>query len=162
MDYARYFALAGLKLDSTAAEAPGAYAGVDAHTEELPVSAMPVGGGRGAGRGGGGRGRGGAPLTRLVVTDVAAESPGALAGLKAGDVILEVDGAPATAVVLNDALTAKKAGDLVKLRTSRAGSEQELVLTLAGNTKKTYSLTSMTEFTPAQSAILNDWLRKAQ
>jgi predicted metalloprotease with PDZ domain len=163
VNYAKYFALAGLKLDSTAAEAPGAYAGVDTHTEELPLSATPVVGGRGVARGGGGgRGRGGAPMTQLAVTDVAVGSPAESAGLKAGDQILEVDGAAATAVLLNDALMAKKAGDKIKLRISRGGSEQEMEVTLVGNVKKTYSLSPMTGVTTAQSGILNHWLRVVQ
>jgi predicted metalloprotease with PDZ domain len=162
VNYARYYALAGLKLDSTAVEAPGAYLGVDTHTRELPPSAMPAAGGRGGARGGGGggRGRGGAPLTQLAVTDVAAGSPAEVAGLKAGDLILDVDGAVApTALVLNDALTAKKAGDRIKLRISRGGSEQEIEATLVGNVKKTYSLSPLAGVTSAQSAILNNWLR---
>jgi predicted metalloprotease with PDZ domain len=167
VNYAKYFTLAGLKLDSTAAEAPGAYLGVDTHTEELPPGAMPPAGGRGAARGGGGggggRGRGGVPVTRLTVTDVAAGSPAESAGLKAGDQILQVDGAVATtAVVLNDALTAKKAGDKMKLRISRGGAEQELDAALVGNTKKTYSLSAIAGDTAAQSTILDHWLRPAQ
>jgi predicted metalloprotease with PDZ domain len=182
VDYAKYFALAGLKLDSTAAEEPGAYLGVDTHTQELPPSAVPVGGGRGAagggragqaigaaaggaarGGGGGGRGRGGVPMTQLAVTDVAAGSPAEAAGLKAGDLILEVDGsAAATAAVLNDALTAKKAGDKIKLRISRGGPEQQIEATLVGNVKKTYSLAPMAGVTNAQSGILNSWLRAGQ
>jgi predicted metalloprotease with PDZ domain len=165
VNYASYFALAGLKLDATAVEAPGAYLGVDTHTQELPPSAGPAGGGRGARGGGGpggggGRARGGAPMTQLMVTDVAAASPAEAAGLKAGDVILEVDGSAApTAVVLNDALTAKKAGDKIKLRISRGGSEQAMEATLVGNVKKTYSLNPVTGGTAAQSAILTNWLR---
>jgi predicted metalloprotease with PDZ domain len=156
VNYGKYFALAGLKLDLTGAEAPGAYLGLDTHTEELPPSAMPVGGGRG------GRGRGAAPATQLEVTDVAAGSPAESAGLKTGDRLLQVDGATATAVVLNDALAAKKAGDTIKLRLSRSGSEQEMQATLVGNVKKTYSLSLMAGATTAQSGILNHWLRAAQ
>jgi len=156
VNYAKYFALVGLKLDSTASEAPGAHLGVDTHTEELPPSAMP-GGGRG-----GGRCRGGAPTTQLMVTDVAAGSPVESAGLKAGDQILQADGAAATAVLLNNALTAKKAGDKLKLRISRGGAEQEFEVTLVGNVKKTYSLSAMAGVTTAQSTILNHWLRVAQ
>ena len=156
MNYGKYFALAGLKLDSTGAEAPGAYLGLDTHTQELPPSAMPVGGGRG------GRGRGAAPATQLEATDVAAGSPAESAGLKAGDRLLQVDGAPATAVALNDALAAKKAGYTIKLRISRSGSEQEVQATLGGNVKKTYSLSLMAGATTAQSGILNHWLRAAQ
>jgi predicted metalloprotease with PDZ domain len=168
VSYAKYFALAGLNLDSTAADAPGAYLGVDTHTQELLPSAMPVGVGRGAARGGGGgggggRGRGGAPMTRLAVTDVAAGSPAEAAGLKAADQILEVDGVAApTAVVLNDALTAKKAGDKIKLRISRGGSEQEIEATLVGNVKKTYKLSPMAGVTTAQAGIINRWLRAGQ
>lgn len=102
-------------------------------------------------------------MTQLAVTDVAAGSPAEAAGLKAGDLILEVDGAAAaTAVVLNDALTAKKAGDKIKLRISRGGPEQEIEATLVGNVKKTYNLSPMAGVTPAQSGILNSWLRAGQ
>ena len=119
VSYAKYFAMAGLKLDSTAAEAPGAYLGLDTQTKEVPPSAVPAGAGRG------GRGRGGAPATQLVVTDVAAGSPAESAGLKAGDRLLEVDGGAATAVALNAVLAERKAGDKIKLRITRSGSEQE-------------------------------------
>jgi S1-C subfamily serine protease len=101
-------------------------------------------------------------MTQLAVTDVAVGSPAESAGLKAGDQILEVDGAAATAVLLNDALMAKKAGDKIKLRISRGGSEQEMEVTLVGNVKKTYSLSPMTGVTTAQSGILNHWLRVVQ
>ena len=156
VNYAKYFALAGLKLDATAAEAAGAYLGLDTHTQELPPSAVPAGGGRG------GRGRGAAPMTQLVVTDVAAASPAEAAGLKAGDRILEVDGTAATAVALNSTLTAKKAGDPVKLRISRGAAEQEVQATLVGNVKRTYSLAPMAGATAAQSGILDRWLRAGQ
>jgi S1-C subfamily serine protease len=102
-------------------------------------------------------------MTQLAVTDVAAGSPAEAAGLKAGDQILEVDGAAAaTAVVLNDALMAKKAGDKIKLRISRGGAEQEMEATLVGNVKKTYSLSPMAGVTAAQAGILNSWLRAGQ
>jgi predicted metalloprotease with PDZ domain len=153
VNYAKYFALAGLKLDSTAAEAPGAYLGLDTDTQELPPSAAPAGSGRG------GRGRGAAPATQLLVTDVAPGSPAETAGVKAGDRLLEVEGAAATAVALSAALTEKKAGDKIKLRISRSGAEQELQATLAGNVKRTYSLSQMAGVTTEQSGILNHWLR---
>jgi predicted metalloprotease with PDZ domain len=156
VNYAKYFALAGLMLDSTAAEAPGGYLGLDTHTQELPPGAMPAGGGRG------GRGRGAAPATQLVVTDVAPGSPAESARLKVGDRLLEVEGTAATAVALNAALAEKKAGDKIKLRISRNGLEQELQATLVGNVRKTYSLSPMAGVTTAQSGILNHWLRTGQ
>jgi predicted metalloprotease with PDZ domain len=101
-------------------------------------------------------------MTQLAVTDVAAGSPAESAGLTAGDQIVQVDGAVATAVVLNDALMAKKARDRIRLRISRGGAEQEKEVTLVGNVKKTYSLSPMAGITTAQSGILNHWLRAAQ
>ena len=154
VNYAKYFALAGLKLDSTVADAPGAYLGVDTQTEELPPSLMPNGGGRG--------GRGAAPATRLVVTDIAAGSPAEAAGLTPGDAILQVDGAAATAVALSEALRARKSGDRIRLRIARGGAEEDIEATLAGNVARTYKLDLLAPATPAQSAILSDWLRASQ
>ena len=86
VDYARYFALAGLKLDvATEEDAPGGFIGVDTDNQTIPPAEMP------AGRAGRGGGRGGAPAFRLVVTDVAAGSPAASAGLQAGDRLVDVD-----------------------------------------------------------------------
>jgi predicted metalloprotease with PDZ domain len=153
VDYAKFFAFGGLKLSWTETNAAGAALGLDTHTEELPPSAMP------SGRGRGGRGRGTVPMTQLLVTDVAHASPAELAGLQTGDRILEVQGTEATAVALNDALAARKAGDTIKLRISRGGSEHEVQAIVAGNVQKTYSLSPMPAATSAQSTILNHWLR---
>ncbi len=155
VDYARYFALAGLHLEWTFKDAPGASLGLDTHTEELPPGEAIAGGG-------GGRGRGGAPPARLVVTDVAAGSPAEGAGLKPGDIVVQVDGAPASAATLSAALLARKAGDTLRLRIHRGGAEQEVEAALAGNAARTYQLSPAAEATPAQAAILRDWLRVAQ
>ena len=146
VDYARYFALAGLKLETTAEDAPGGFIGLDTDNQAIPADEMPVGRGRG--------GRGGAPAFRLVVTDVAAGSTAAAAGLKAGDRIVEVDGAPATAPVLNDAINAK-VGAKVKLHLMREGAAVEVEVDVAHNVKKTYRLDG------TGSAMLDSWLRKA-
>jgi carboxyl-terminal processing protease len=97
----------------------------------------------------------------LAVTDAAAGSPAAMAGLKAGDRIVEVDGAAATATVLNDAIDAKKPGEKIKLHVLRDGSALDIEVDVARNVKKTYRLSPVDGATPAQTAILNDWLRKA-
>ena len=129
VNYAKYFALAGLKLESKSAEAPGAYLGVDTHTED-------------------------ARPPRLIVTDIAAGSPAESAGLKPGDVIRQVDDAAATAAVLSTALLNHKAGDKLRLKIARAGADQELESTLTGNVAKTYTLSPT-----SPSEIRNDWLR---
>lgn len=162
VEYAKYFALAGLKLEATSETAAGGYIGLDTHIREIPPSEMPAGGGRGGrgGGGGGGRGRGGAPAFQLMVTDVAAGSPAEIAGLKAGDRISDVDGTAATAAVLNDAINGKKAGEKIKLHVWRDGAEQDVAVEVAGKVKKTYRLSQAEGATAGQNGILNSWLRK--
>jgi predicted metalloprotease with PDZ domain len=148
VDYARYFALAGLKLEAMAEEAPGGFIGLDTDNQAIPADEMAPGVGRGRG------GRGGGPAFRLVVTDVAAGSTAASAGFTAGDRIVEVDGALATAPVLNDAINAKVGGK-VKLHVMRDGAAIDLEVEVAHNVKKTYRLEG------TGSAMLDSWLRKA-
>jgi predicted metalloprotease with PDZ domain len=150
VDYARYFALAGLKLTVSTADAPGGFIGLDTHTEEIPPNEMPAGAGRG--------GRGAGPAFRLIVTDTVADSPAAQAGLSPGDRIVTVDGAPATATALNAAI-AKGPGQTVTLRISQAGSEREVNVPIGGNTKKTFHLERQSP-TPAQQRIFDSWLRR--
>jgi predicted metalloprotease with PDZ domain len=157
VDYARYFVLAGLKLDSTTEDAPGGFIGLDTDAQAIAPAEMPASAGRG-GRGG----RGGTPAFRLVVTDVAANSPAASAGLKAGDRIVDVEGTAATASVLNTAINAKKPGDKIKLHVSREGSPVELEVEVARNVKRTYILSPADGATAAQNEVLNAWLRKAE
>jgi predicted metalloprotease with PDZ domain len=102
MDYAKYFAWAGLEVSAKSAEGKTAWLGVNLQAREAG----------------------------LAVTDVAAGSPAESAGLHTGDWITEVDGtAKPTVKLLSDALTAKKPGDRMKLK---AGDrELEAVLALS-------------------------------
>ena len=111
VDYAKYFALAGLRLTAAAQDAPGAYLGVNTHTQD----------------------------GKLVVTEVTAESPVESAGLRAQDQILEVDGTKATPKSLNDLLAAKKPGDRIKVRISRNNAVEEVEVGLGKNVKRSYS-----------------------
>jgi predicted metalloprotease with PDZ domain len=91
VDYAKYFALAGLELKFTAEDAPGIYWGGNVQTRN----------------------------GKLTVTSVDAVSPADAAGMRAGDEIAQVDGAAASAKALSDALAAKKPGDRLRLTGSR-------------------------------------------
>ena len=95
-----------------------------------------------------------------VVTDVAAGSPAASAGLKAADRIADVDGAAASAPVLNDAINARKPGEKIKLHVVRDGAPIEVEVEVARNVKRTYRLAAAAGATAGQTAILDDWLRK--
>lgn len=153
VDYARYFALAGLRLDAQTENARGGFIGLDTHNREVPPQEMQSGGRRG--------GRGATPEMQLIVTDVAAGSPAAKAGLRAGDRIVDVGGTAATAKVLNDAINATGPGATLRLRVSRAGAELDAPVQVARNVKKTYHLSPEASAKQSQTAILNSWLRKA-
>jgi predicted metalloprotease with PDZ domain len=101
MDYAKYFAWAGLEVSAKSAEGKTAWLGVNLQAREAG----------------------------LAVTDVAAGSPAESAGLHAGDWITEVDGtAKPTVKLLSDALAAKKPGDRMKLKAGDRVLEAVLAL----------------------------------
>ncbi len=153
VNYAKYFALSGLKLEAKTEAAAGGSIGLDTHTEEIPPNEMPPGRG--------GRGRGAALGLRLIVTDTETGSPAADAGLQPGDRIVDVDGTAATAVVLNTAINAKKPGEKISLHMVRAGKEMTVEVEVAANVKSTFQLPVAEGATPAQVEILNTWLRRA-
>jgi predicted metalloprotease with PDZ domain len=153
VNYAKYFALAGLKSETKSEVAPGGSIGLDTHTEEIPPNEIP--------QGRGGRGRGATPALRLIVTDTAIESPAARAGLQPGDRIVDVDGAAATPVVLNTAINAKKPGEKITLHLLRAEKEMTVEIEVAPNVKNTFQLSVAEGASPSQLEILNTWLRKA-
>ncbi len=132
MDYAKYFDYAGLRVEIATEEAPGAYLGINTRTDD----------------------------DGLTITDVAAGSPAANAGLSAHDRIVSLDGAAANPKSLNDRLTAKTPGDTVKMRYVRNGTTQEVEIVLGKNMKATYKIAAADQPGRLQAVILKDWLRK--
>ena len=132
IDYAKYFALAGLEVKAAVEGAPGAFLGLDTRTNS----------------------------GKLLVTGTTAGSPAEAAGFAPGDQILEVDGVPATTKILSDQLAAKAPGEKIKLRFSRGDKAQDAEVSLAKSTKVTYTIRAIPNPDPLQAAILKDWLRK--
>lgn len=154
VDYVRHFALTGLRLQQTTEPAPGGFIGLHTSTQEIPPAELPP---TGAGRGG----RGGAPVLRLTVTDASPDSPPAKSGLQAGDRIVSVDGAPASATALHSAIQGKSAGQSLVLRIVRGGApEREITVPVARNFKRTYGFVPAELPTAEQTAILQSWLSK--
>jgi predicted metalloprotease with PDZ domain len=151
VDYAKYFALAGLTLNVASADAEGGAIGLDTHSREIPPAEVP------AGRGG--RGRSSGPAFQLIVTDTVPGSPASLAGLQSGDRIIDVDGTAATPSALHNAINGTKPGDKITLRLSRGGAEMTLAVDVVHNSKKTYTIALAEGASPAQNRILNAWLR---
>jgi len=134
VDYATYFAYAGLEVTTTAEDAPGAYLGLNTQTRD----------------------------GKLVVVSASAGSPAERAGLVAQDQLLEVDGVPATPKVVNDMLSARKPGDTATLKISRKDAGLAVQVTLGRNTKQTFRIGPVASPSAQQSAILKDWLRQAR
>jgi predicted metalloprotease with PDZ domain len=135
VDYAKYFAYAGLQVVDKPSEAPGAFLGVNTHE---------AGG-------------------KLVVSGTSEGSPAAKAGLVEGDEILELDGARAGTKVLSDLLAAKKPGETVKVRFSRGGEARDaeardVEIALVANVKHNYTIERVADPTPLQASILRSWL----
>ena len=134
MDYAKYLAYAGLRVETAEEAAAGAFLGVNTKTQD----------------------------DGLIIADVASASPAQNAGLAVEDRILTLDGAHATAKSLNDLLSAKKAVDKIKVQFSRKGATQEVEIVLGKNSKRSYKIAPMDALSALQSDIGNDWLRTRQ
>ncbi len=134
MDYAKYFAYAGLGVETTAEDAPGAYLGVNTRTLDDGLS---------------------------IVT-VAPDSPAQSARLAVTDCIVTLDGAPATAKGLNDLLAAKKPGDRIKVQLRRGDARRDVEIVLGKNKKYTYRIQPIDNPDPQRSQISQDWLRDRQ
>ena len=154
VDYAKYFAYAGLQLETTSQEAPGAYLGVNTHTLNVPPNRATAADGRG--------GRGSALETALMVTGVTSGSPADRAGFKPEDQILEVEGLKASPKVINELIMVKKPGETIHVNVSRGGVVQILPVQLGQNAKQTFSFRPMPNPSAVQAAILKDWLRTTQ
>ncbi len=134
IDYPKYFALAGLDIDVTPDVAPGEgkgpYLGLNIRMME----------------------------GKLGIASVLAGSPAEKAAVTEHDEILQVEGAPATAKALNDALIARKPGDKLKLRLSGRDVEVEL----GANPGRSFKIQPSANPTPRQAAIYKDWMRNQQ
>jgi predicted metalloprotease with PDZ domain len=131
VDYAKYFAYAGFDVRFTSNDAPGSSIGLNTQLR----------------------------AGKLVVSGLTAGSPSVVAGLREADVILEVDGVPATPKALNDMLAKKKSGDTTTLKISRNNAPVEIVITLGKNTVRKYEILSLPNASSPQIAVRRDWLR---
>jgi len=164
VNYAKYFAYAGLNLVETKHDAPGAYLGIDTHTEELSPDAS--GPETASHHRWGPSNR--ATEVRLVITSITPGSPAEAAGLRAGDEILEVEGRKATPQVINDLLmphessvpgvATKQPGDKITIRISRSHVTQDVEVALGKNFTRTYTLQPVNHPTALQRDILKSWL----
>jgi predicted metalloprotease with PDZ domain len=137
MDYAKYFAWAGLAVTATATDGKGLWIGANLQSRD----------------------------TGLLVTDVVPASPAAGAGLRPDDLIIAVDGtSKPTVKLLSDTLAAKKTGDTVTLKVTNSitlrPAEQELRVQPFTTPQWTYAIQPLPTPTAEQKLIADAWLGK--
>ena len=130
IDYARYFAWAGLDIDVQPREQPGAALG--AETDERDHS--------------------------LVITRVEPDSAASRAGLSKDDEILAIDGARMNGRNLSDLLKVSSPGQGVRLLISRRGRTREVDVVLGARRERSFRLSPMKSPDPLQAAIRKSWL----
>ena len=129
VDFAKYFAYAGLKVDTELRGRPGAYLGADMANNGTVISRVEV------------------------------DSPARASGLSAQDQILGVDGSPLGNRKIDDILKTKKPGDTIKLLLTGANRFKEITVTLGTKMERSFKLAPIDNPTPLQAAILKDWLK---
>ena len=139
VDYAKYFALAGLKIDTELRGQPAAYLG-----------AVIGSGGRG------GRGSS-APNEAQVISRIDFDSPASHAGLSVQDEILAIDGV--RVVNVNDALHGRKPGDRIRILVARDNRTGEIEVVLGTKMERSFKIERAENPTPLQSSILKDMLK---
>ena len=146
VDYRKYFALAGLDIDTELRAQPGPYLGA-------------VFGGAGAMAPAPGAGRGAAdnPASH-VISMVVYDSPAEHAGLSARDEILAIDSSPLAGRTVDEILKTRKPGDKMKIVIGHHDEIREIGVVLGSKMQKSFKIQPVGNPTAIQAAILKDWL----
>ncbi|MCF0057600.1 M61 family metallopeptidase [Dyadobacter sp. CY356] len=131
LDYVKYFNYAGLNIDVTPKQLPGAYLGIKAKLQN----------------------------DSLVVSSVDWDSPAWKAGVRRGNVILDVNGAPASEASIAYIYNDKKAGDKVSLNLIKNDTKIAYPVVLGTKSERSFSITPVPDPDKLQSAILKDWVK---
>src|SRR5262249_11203666 len=143
VDYGKYFAFAGLKIDTEMQAQPGAWLGAE-FGGPGGVAAAP----------GAGAAAAQANSTSHVISRIDYDSPAARAGLSAQDEILAVDGTPAGARPITDVLKAYKPGDRVKLLVGHHGEVKDVEVVLGSKMQRSFKIQPATDVDAGQAGIL--------
>jgi predicted metalloprotease with PDZ domain len=131
IDYQKYFAYAGLAIDTEPTEVSGSFLG--AVTQDQGGNA--------------------------VVSSVEWDSPASRAGLSAQDEILAVDGVRVTTQALADLLGSRKPGDRIRVTLARLGLVREVEVVLGKRMDRSYHIAPLPTPSALQAEILADWLK---
>jgi len=131
LDYVKYFNYAGLKIDVTPKQVSGAYLGIKTKLQN----------------------------DSLVVTSVDWDSPAWKAGVRRGNVIREIDSAPASDKNIEYVYTAKQSGQKVHLSVIKNDTKIGIPITLGTKSERSFEITPMADPDKLQAAILKSWVR---
>ena len=131
IDYPKYFAYAGLKIDTEPRPQPGvAYLGAVMDNNDTQVISW----------------------NRY-------DSPAQQSGLSARDRVVAIDGTPMGESKMDDILKTKKPDDKIKFLIARGNGDKEVEVVLAQKLEKSCRIERIDNPTSLQSAILNSWLK---
>jgi predicted metalloprotease with PDZ domain len=132
IDYVKYFAYAGLEIDTSYQELPDVFFGASTREQD----------------------------GRLLVTSVEWDSPAWKGGLSARDDILSVDGKKASSQSLQDTLDFKRPGDSLRMVVSRRGQKREIEVILTKKRERSFRIKPLSDPDALQLKIRDDWLRR--
>lgn len=131
-DYPAYFLYAGLALDTTQKELPGAWLGISSRSRN----------------------------DTLLVTAVDWNSPAWNAGIRSQDKILMANGVKMQKKEFDEMLTGRSSGDKIKLWILHNNNTKESEIVLSKKLEKSFTITPISNPDQLQKAILKDWLRE--
>ncbi|GLU54060.1 M61 family metallopeptidase [Dyadobacter frigoris] len=131
LDYVKYFNYAGLNIDVTPKQLPGAYLGIKAKFQN----------------------------DSLKVSSVDWDSPAWKAGVRRGNVIVEVDDKPATEASIAYIFEDKKAGEKMTLNLIKNDTKIAYPIVLGTKSERSFAITPVPNPDKLQTAILKDWLK---
>ncbi|WP_293310163.1 M61 family metallopeptidase [Pedobacter sp. UBA5917] len=129
-DYSKYFAYAGLNIDTISRRAYGNNLGIVA----------------------------GMNSNKIIAREVIWQSPAWKAGVQPGDQILSIDGNQVTSPGFPP-LKDKKNGDQITMNIMRNGAEKKLMLTLNSWQTRSFEITPLPNPDKLQTLIYNSWMR---
>jgi len=131
LDYTKYLNYAGLDVDITPKTSPGAYSGINGKMHN----------------------------DSLVVSSVDWNSSAWKAGIRKGNVILEVDEKPASEQNIGNIIQDKKTGDKVHLNILRKGGKHPVDIVLGTKSERSFTIKPMEKPDKLQAAILKSWVK---
>lgn len=131
LDYVKYFNYAGLNIDVTPKQLPGAYLGIKAKLQN----------------------------DSLKVSSVDWDSPAWKAGVRRGNVILDVDGKPASEANIAYIFEDKKAGEKMNLNLIKNDTKIAYPIVLGTKSERSFTVTPIPNPDKLQTAIFKDWVK---